>query len=106
MKICAISVPEFTLIVKMHDLYAHLLFASRVDELSNAMPSVSLEVKAISFAAADESGPPQSRWHPVGAKSNVQGGPSAIFGMRFSGTLFAINIEPPPIRTSKTAAEA
>src|SRR5207249_7083978 len=106
MEICATCLPDFTLTVKMHDLYSHLSFGKGVATVANAIPSVSLVANAISFAAADESGPPQAVWHPVDATSNVQSGPSSSFGKRVSGTLFAISTDPPPMRASKTTAEA
>src|SRR5216117_990920 len=59
MDICAIGFPDFTFTLKTHDLYSHLLFASGVAAVSNAMPNVSLVANVISFAAADESGPPK-----------------------------------------------
>src|SRR5216117_379564 len=106
MDICAIGFPDFTFTLKTHDLYSHLLFASGVAAVSNAMPNVSLVANVISFAAADESGPPQTGRHPVDARSNVQTGPPAGLGKPFAGTPFAISTDPPPTRASKAMVAA
>src|SRR5258708_27945725 len=97
--------PDFTFTVKMHDLYFNLFLGFGVATVPKAMPSVLFVGNAISFAAADESGPPHVGWHPVDAMSNVQTGPPSNFGKCFSGTLFAISIDPPPTSASKTTAK-